>query len=354
MGKLGESGVGEIGGFECRTKIIAEPGGISALGEYPIERLLLVTDTRLAGSAGAAKILASSGAKTVECLHWESPRPTAEQVAEGLSRKDAFRPDVMVALGNADLLDWTKAMAFFSRSPTKLVTVPTTPAAGLAPWILMRHGGRQKLLRDPRLAPELTILDDGFLEAKGLADSGFEALAQAVEGYTSKNGGIISRTLTAEAFAILYAGPANAGQKLMTAAAMGELGACQAGQGLCRAMAESLTLRFPVSRGKLCAVLLPAVIRCNAYSAGESYTRLLRAAGLTGGPEQLGRGLCRLRRELKLPETLAQAGIPPEQVVARMPDIVADTLRSPWCEDNPLTVEDFMVRRILEQVMGRK
>ena len=64
-------------------------------------------------------------------------------------------------------------------------------------------------------------------------------------------------------------------------------------------------------------------------------------------------GLMRLRRELNLPETLAQAGIDPGQVWRNAEAIVHATLADPCCRTNPMEVEAFQVRRILEEVTGR-
>ena len=67
----------------------------------------------------------------------------------------------------------------------------------------------------------------------------------------------------------------------------------------------------------------------------------------------LKNGLVRLRRELNLPETLAQAGVDPRSVWRNAEQIVKATLEDPCCKTNPMEVEDFLVRRILEEVTGR-
>ena len=67
----------------------------------------------------------------------------------------------------------------------------------------------------------------------------------------------------------------------------------------------------------------------------------------------LKNGLIRLRRELNLPETLAQAGVDPRNVWRNVEEIVKATLEDPCCATNPMPVEAFLVRRILEEVTGR-
>ena len=83
-----------------------------------------------------------------------------------------------------------------------------------------------------------------------------------------------------------------------------------------------------------------------------------RAAGLGGSADtvavrNLKNCLVRLRTELKLPATLAQAGVDPRRVWYGMDKIVEATLSDPCCSTNPIAVEDFMVRQVLEEVMGR-
>jgi acetaldehyde dehydrogenase/alcohol dehydrogenase len=99
------------------------------------------------------------------------------------------------------------------------------------------------------------------------------------------------------------------------------------------------------------------VVACNAHVAGKRYAELARAAGIGGSADSvavrnLSNALIRLRRELKLPETLAQAGVAPRDVHGAAAEIVKATLADPCCRQNPMQAEDFMVRQILSEVTG--
>ena len=198
-----------------------------------------------------------------------------------------------------------------------------------------------------------------------LSDRKKKILTAIVESYVATGAGVFTDALAREAFRGAYANlPASyAGRKevrlkIHQAATMAGMAFSQAGLGLCHAMAHSLGGFFHVPHGRLNAILLPSVVATNAHVAGKKYAALSRDAGFGGSADSvavrnLKNNLIRIRRELNLPETLAQAGVPPREVWAATGEIVKAVLEDPCCKTNPLTVEDFLVRRILEEVTGR-
>jgi alcohol dehydrogenase class IV len=235
-------------------------------------------------------------------------------------------------------------------------------------FAILTHEKVKHPLVDERLRPNAAILDSDLLMElpKGLiADAGFDILAHALEGYVGKNAGSFTDALAKDAFCSAFgslpasfAGRKEVRLKIHKAATMAGLAFTQAGLGLCHAMSHSLGGLFHVPHGRLNAILLPAVISCNAHVAGSKYAELARAAGMGGSADavavrNLKNGLVRLRRELGLPDTLARAGVDPRAVWSNSTQIVAATLADPCCATNPLPVEDFMVRRVLEEVTGR-
>ena len=130
-----------------------------------------------------------------------------------------------------------------------------------------------------------------------------------------------------------------------------------AGLGLCHAMAHALGGKFHVPHGRLNAILLPAVIGFNTQTSGAKYGEFARCAGIGGSVEAIAvrnlRGnLCRLRRELGLPETLAEAGVDPAAVRAAGAEIAEAALADPCCATNPRTVDAGAVAQILTEVTG--
>ncbi len=356
--------------FSCKTRILSGPGTIRALSSFGGTRLFLVSDPYFVKNGVAQQVIDASGCTQSEIFDGVRPDPTVELAAEGTARVRSFQPDLMVALGGGSAMDCAKAMAYFSKLDCPLVAIPTTSGSGseVTDYAILTHNQVKHPLTDPRLRPAGAILDSNLLQElpKGLiAETGFDVLTHAAEAYVAKNAGTISDLYAREAFSSAYAAlPAsyagNRGLRLKVhmASTMSGLAFSQAGLGLCHAMAHSLGGLFHVPHGRLNAILLPAIIGCNAHVAGRKYAELARAAGMGGSADtiavrNLRNGLIRLRRELNLPETLAQAGIAPRRVWRNAQQLVTATLADPCCAANPMAVEDFLVRRILEEVTGR-
>ena len=356
--------------FDCGTKIVSGAGAVAHLANFHARRLFLVTDPFFYQNGTAQRIAAASGAEQVEIFHEVRPDPTVELAAEGTARLKAFGPDLIVALGGGSAMDCAKAMTFFAKTDAKFVAIPTTSGSGseVTDFAILTHNKVKHPLVDKRLRPHTAILDSDLLQelpASLIADSGFDVLTHAVEAFVATDAGAFSDMLAQEAFRSAYGAlPASyAGRravrlKVHQAATMAGMAFTQAGLGLCHAMAHSLGGMFHVPHGQLNAVLLPSVVATNAHVAASKYAQLSRACGMgsttdTIAVRNLRSNLVRLRRELKLPETLAQAGIAPGALRSAMGDVVSATLADPCCRTNPMKVEDFLVRRILEEVTGR-
>ena len=356
--------------FSCKTRLISGAGTISALAELGGKRLFLVTDPFFVKNGVAKQVAEASKCPQVEIFDKVQPDPTVELAAEGTAKLKAFEPDLLVALGGGSAMDAAKAMAYFAKGSYRLAAIPTTSGSGseVTDFAILTHNRVKHPLVDPRLRPDVAILDSDLLQQLPkplIAEAGFDVLAHAAEAYVARKAGTISDLYAREAFSSAYASlPASyAGNqtvrlKVHMAATMAGMAFTQAGLGLCHAMSHSLGGMFHVAHGRLNAILLPAIIGCNAHVAGKKYAELARAAGMGGSAEtiavrNLKNCLIRRRRELNLPETLVQAGIDPRSLWRNVDEIVKATLADPCCGTNPMPVEDFLVRRILEEVTGR-
>ena len=356
--------------FQAPTQIISGHGAISALAEFHAKRLMIVTDPYFAENGTAAALGAASGAEKVGYFTDIRPDPTVELAAKGTAALRKFSPDVLVALGGGSAIDCAKAMLYFSGSEAVFVAIPTTSGSGseVTDFSILTHNGIKHPLIDQKLRPRAAILDSSLLKTlppRLIADTGFDAISHAVEAFVATGASAITNCLARDAFCALlallpasYGGDTSLRLRIHEASAMAGLAFNQAGLGLCHAIAHALGGMYHIPHGRLNAILLPAVIGCNAHAAGEKYAKLSAAAGLVGNApaiavRNLKNALTRLRRELNMPATLQQAGVSPMQLRQDMNTIVKAALADPCCASNPMGVEDFMIRRILEEVAGR-
>ena len=356
--------------FNCQTRIVTGEHALDALKTLGIRRLFLVTDPYFHENGTAQRIAQLTGSADISIFSEVKPDPDVELVAQATAKLKEFDPDSVVALGGGSAMDCAKATVHFSGKQVTFIAIPTTSGSGseVTDFAVVTHGKVKHPLVDNALRPDIAILDSSLLLSlpkRLIADTGFDVLCHAIEAYTATNAGAFSDALAKESFCIAYANlPASYCSKTQVrgavheAATMAGLAFTQAGLGLCHAMSHALGGLFHLPHGRLNAILLPAVIGCNAHICADKYAKLARAAGIVGAADtmavrNLRNGLERLRREMQMPQTLKEAGIDPRQVWHHTPELVSAVLSDPCCKTNPLPVEDFMVRRILEEVTGR-
>jgi len=355
--------------FACETTIISGEGALAALAEQPGKRLLVVTDGLEIPGSIMERIRGMIKPEDAACFGTVTPEPTMGQAVEGAKKIKALCPELVVALGGSHVMDCAKAMVCFSGKTCHLVMVPTAAGSGaeVTGRVTLSHDRRRHIFRNPSMHPNVAILDSSLLAdspSGKIAEGGFEILANSLESYVGKSTGMLTGLHAREAFAAgwgalpaAFAGKLAARGRLQGASAMAGVAYDRTGLGLCYAMAESLGSVFHLPQGSLAGILLPAVIGCNAHAAGRKLAELARAAGMGGSSEAVGvrnlkTALIRLRRELGMPATLAQAGVNPRWIWSNVQRIVDLTLENPECRNNPVTVDDFLVRRILEETAG--
>ena len=352
--------------FSCKTKILAGSGAVSCLGKLGAKRLLVVTDPYFMKDGTARRVAEAAGAEACEIFDGVQPDPTVELAAQGAAIVREFRPDLIVGLGGGSALDCAKAFAYFGGG-CPLAAIPTTSGSGseVTDFAILAHSGVKHPLVDEKLQPDYAILDDELLRSlpKGLiADSGFDVLAHALEACGGKNGGWFTDCLARESFRLAFqllprsfSGDTSIRLDMHKAASMAGLAFNQAGLGICHALSHALGGAFHVPHGRLNAILLPAVLEVNGPHAPEKYAALARSAGFAASSDTMAirglkNGLIKLRRELELPQTLAQAGVDPARLRRQEQQILIAALADPCCDTNPVKPEAHMLRQILAQV----
>lgn len=366
---LGGKGGEGMERFVCRTEVVSGENALSALGQLGCRRLLVVTEADPFRDGRIKRIGDEAGRPDMMCFENVDPEPTMCQAVEGSRAIKSFCPDLVAAIGGRNVLDCAKAMVCFSGQECRLAVIPTAFGIGseVSDSVMLTHNNRRHTLQNERMRPQIALLDDemtGELPSEGVAEAGFELLALALEVFASGRSSL-GQFHAREAFCMTwgalpaaFAGSTPGRRRMQTASVLTGMAMNGSGTGLGSALISSLGIVFGLSRGKAAGIAMPAIMGCNAYAAGAQYARLAGAAGLGGSRDEIGirnlrTGLVRMRRELGLPGTLVQAGIDIRSVWNSGRQIVEMTLEDPACRNNPVAVDDFLVRRILEEITGR-
>ena len=345
------------------TQVRFGPGRLSELPDAcraaGIARPLLVTDPGLAGMPmikRAIELLASAGMTAALFADLRS-NPVYRNVEDGMRAFRAGGHDGVVAIGGGSGLDTGKAIAFqvgqkrpiwdfedigdwWRRADADaiapVVAVPTTAGTGSevgrAAVILNEETRRKYIIFHPRMMPRVVIADPELttgLPPHITAATGMDALAHNLEAYCAlgyhpfAEGIALEGTrLIKEWLPVAFRDGRNLAARgnMLAAASMGAA-AFQKGLGAIHAMSHPVGALYDTHHGLTNAVVMPYVLQRNRPAIEMKMARVARYLGLEGGSfDAVLEWVLALRRELKIPHTLAELGVEEKRVpeLARM------------------------------------
>jgi len=239
------------------------------------------------------------------------PDPCLATVHKGLAVMNAFKPDVIIAIGGGSPMDAAKVMWLMYEHPeiefeglamrfmdirkrvydlpplgekALLVAIPTTSGTGseVTPFAVVtdERTGIKYPLADYALTPNMAIADPKLVMnmPKGLtAYGGIDALTHALEAYVSVFATEFTNGLALKAIGLLFsylpsaykngANDPKAREKVHYAATIAGMAFANAFLGICHSLAHNLGASFHVPHGLANALMISHVIRYNATDA---------------------------------------------------------------------------------------
>ena len=135
------------------------------------------------------------------------PEPSIEMVNEVIEEYKSKNISAMIGLGGGSSMDVVKYAA--SEMGVEKILIPTTFGTGaeMTTYCVLKFDGKKKLLREDRFLADRAVIDSYFMNGtpeQVIKSSVCDACAQATEGYDSKLGNDLTRTLCKQAFDVLY------------------------------------------------------------------------------------------------------------------------------------------------------
>ena len=171
--------------------------------EYPKNALVVTTTPPELSS----KWLDRMGIQDYMLFDKVTPEPSINDVNALISEYKSKNPSVLIGLGGGSSLDVVKYSA--AEFGVDKILIPTTFGTGaeMTTYCVLKFDGKKKLLHEDRFLADRAIIDSYFMDgtpAQILKNSVCDACAQATEGYDSKLGNDLTRTLCKQAFDVLY------------------------------------------------------------------------------------------------------------------------------------------------------
>ena len=213
--------------------------------------------------------------------------------------------DVIVAIGGGSVIDAAKGISIIAKhggnisnyigdnlvptEVTPIISVPTTSGTGseTTPFAVFTNAtSRKDGLYSEYIFPTLSILDANLtskLPQNITAETGLDALAHAIEGYTGKSNNPFIDFIAEKVFSIIakhltnvYENPENklSRSKMSLASALGGIVITQAGVGAAHGFGMTIGGLYNQPHGRTIATLLPHVMKYNAKSKSKRFLKI--------------------------------------------------------------------------------
>ncbi len=221
--------------------------------------------------------------------------PSLPDIEMARTQTNGFDPDVVIALGGGAVIDFAKALAALipcagssqdylevvgtgrplENAPLPLIALPTTAGTGAEVTknavILVPEHGIKVSLRDPRMIPNIAIVDASLMQGapKRIAlAAGLDAITQVIEPYLSVKANPMTDALCLQAIPkglrvlkdVVENDGAAAWDEMAMVSTWGGLALANAGLGAVHGFAGVIGGRTGAPHGEICGALLPAVL----------------------------------------------------------------------------------------------
>jgi alcohol dehydrogenase len=214
----------------------------------------------------------------------------------------------------------------------------------------------KKIIFHPRMMPHTAILDPEVtvgLPPKLTAATGMDALAHCIEAYCAPPWHPMAEGIAVEGIRLIkdalpqayaYGGDLAARGKMLAAAAMGAT-AFQKGLGAVHSLSHPIGAIYDTHHGLTNAVVMPYVLVFNRNQIEPKIERLSAWLGLDGGFQGFLDWILAMRRELGVPHTLRELGVPTD----RFDELAAMAVADPTASGNPEPLDLAATNRLLAE-----
>lgn len=316
------------------------------------------------------------------------PNPVESNLEAGVSVFRKGKHDGVIAFGGGSALDLGKLIAFqagqtrpvwdfedigdwWTRADANkiapIVAVPTTAGTGSevgrAGVLTHEATHTKKVIFHPKMMPAIVIADPEL--SVGMppfitAGTGMDAFAHCLEAYCAPGYHPLADGIAVEGIRLVFENlpkafangkDITARANMMSAAAMGAT-AFQKGLGAIHSLSHPIGALYDTHHGMTNAVFMPYVLAFNRDAIEERIDRLAAYCGIRGGFDGFNKAVLKLRKELKVPNTL-QGLIKGLHMDSKRKALIADmAVVDPTAGGNPIKLTKKGALSLLNAALG--
>ncbi len=302
--------------YNCPTYVISGRGTLPAIYKEVVnlgcKRVLILTDPGVRKAGLVQKVQDALVEFCVGVFDDIAQDTDLDIVDAAVAMARELKADCIVSVGGGSVIDTAKAVCVTLKNGGKCndhialyrlqepqtphIVIPTTSGTGSevtnVAVIKSKQAGRKVFLVDPRVVPNIAILDPQFTVSlpQGLTvTTAMDAMTHAVEALTSilaqplcDGQALQAIRLIRENLPKVVANPKDeiARNNLQIAATMAGWAFTIAQVGLAHGMAHTLGILYNVPHGAACGIVLPAVMRYNIDFAADKLAMVAQALGV--------------------------------------------------------------------------
>jgi len=217
----------------------------------------------------------------------------------------------------------------------------------------------KKSLRHPSMIADLAIIDPKLtisVPPATTAFSGLDALTQAIESFVSKNANNLTKSLALKAVELLFFNlkevvangkNSQARERMAEGSMLSALAFSQSGLGAVHAFAHPIGSLKHIAHGKICAILLPHIIKFNSDACSEEFKQLSQICGLRSIDEFIN-AIKKMNDLFNIPEDLSSFELSEKDI-----SFVIKNSKSKSFDCNPKSITDNEVKNLILNLMGK-
>lgn len=384
-----------LNAFHSPGKIVYGWGTQNFLKTLSGKRVFVVSDQTVKNVGHLEKVLDLLKEAGVETSYFTDieENPRLDAILKIKTALLDFKPDHIVGIGGGSPIDAAKCAWIFYEHPnlkledinkieavpklrekSRFIAISTTSGSGteVSDASVVVHNGIKHGIVSKEIIPDISIVDPEFAATMPpftTANSGLDVMVHGLETYVTPLPNRFADPFAIKAIQLVFkylrrayahSGDRQARENMHYAASYAGIAMTNTALGLIHGMADQIVVNWGFPHGRSNAMMSSYVIPFNFPAVPHRYGELASFLGVEGKSDRektgsLIRMIDELKQDLDVPLSLCEAGIPENEFMDKLDQLVDNAFAHPCVPTNPRSAMKEDIRKIyLNAYKGEK